>query len=100
MMPHLKQLISQVRDLMPKQLKVMISSTSHDLPKHREQVREACLQQGMFPIMMEQLPASDAAAVAGSVKIVEKEGIFLLFFVARFGYFALLEKLPGNFVDV
>ena len=48
---------------MPNQLRVMISSTARDLPEHRQEVMDACLRQGMFPIMMEHLPASDAEAV-------------------------------------
>jgi len=35
----------------------MISSTARDLPEHRKEVMNACLRQGMFPIMMEHLPA-------------------------------------------
>ena len=38
---------------------VMISSTARDLPEHRKEVLDACLRQGMFPLMMEHLPASD-----------------------------------------
>ncbi|HEX7720857.1 MAG TPA: tetratricopeptide repeat protein [Pyrinomonadaceae bacterium] len=77
---------------MPKQLKVMISSTSHDLPKHREQVREACLQQGMFPIMMEQLPASDAEAIPASLKLVDQADIYLLILAHRYGYVPLSDN--------
>ena len=39
--------------------KVMISSTSIDLPKHRREVVDACLREGVFPIGMENLPARD-----------------------------------------
>ena len=38
--------------------KVMISSTALDLPEHRDLVKDACLRQGMFPVMMEHLNAS------------------------------------------
>jgi len=34
------------------QLKVMVSSTVCDLPDHRQGVLDACLRQGMFPMMM------------------------------------------------
>ncbi len=47
--------------------KVMISSTARDLPEHREKVLDACLRQGMFPVMMEHLPAADADAIAESL---------------------------------
>ena len=39
--------------------KVIISSTARDLPEHRKEVLDACMRQGMFPIMMEHLLARD-----------------------------------------
>jgi len=48
----------------------MISSTARDLPEHRQEVLEACLRQGMFPKMMEHLPASDAEAIGKSLEMV------------------------------
>src|SRR5262245_36925266 len=71
---------------MPRQLKVMISSTAQDLPDHRKQVMEACLQQGMFPVMMEHLPASDAEAIPASLKMVDEADIYLLILAHRYGY--------------
>ena len=68
------------------QLKVMISSTARDLPTHREAVQEACLQRGMFPVMMEHLPASDAEAIPASLKMVEEADIYLLILAHRYGY--------------
>ena len=50
---------------------VMISSTARDLPDHRKEVLDACLRQGMFPIMMEHLPASDSDAISESLKMVD-----------------------------
>ena len=52
--------------------KVMISSTARDLPLHRKEVMAACLRQGMFPTMMEHLPASDAKAISISLKMVNE----------------------------
>ena len=46
---------------------VVISSTARDLPEHRKEVEDACLRQGMFPSMMEHLPASDADATTNAV---------------------------------
>jgi hypothetical protein len=40
---------------------VMISSTARDLPEHREEVMNACIRMGMFPVMMEHLSASEDA---------------------------------------
>ena len=71
---------------MPDRKTVMISSTARDLPKHRQAVMDACLRQGMFPLMMEHLPASDADAIEVSLKIVEEADIYLGIFGHRYGY--------------
>jgi hypothetical protein len=71
---------------MAEQLRVMISSTARDLPEHRKQVMDACLRQGMFPIMMEHLPASDDEAIAASLKMVDEADIYLLILAHRYGY--------------
>jgi tetratricopeptide (TPR) repeat protein len=72
---------------MPKQqLTVMISSTARDLPEHRQQVMDACLRQGMFPIMMEHLPASDADAISASRKLVDEADVYVGVFAHRYGY--------------
>ena len=49
---------------MPDRKTVMISSTARDLPEHRKEAMDACLRQGMFPTMMEHLPASDDEAIS------------------------------------
>lgn len=64
----------------------MISSTARDLPLHRKQVLDACLRQGMFPVMMEHLPASDAEAISASLKLVEEADIYVGVFAHRYGY--------------
>jgi tetratricopeptide (TPR) repeat protein len=66
--------------------RVMISSTALDLPEHRNQVRDACLRQGMFPLMMEHLPASDADAIAESLRMVNEADLYLGIFAYRYGY--------------
>ncbi len=65
---------------------VMISCTARDLPEHRQEVKAACLRQGMFPSMMEHLPASDSEAIAISLKMVEDADIYLGIFAHRYGY--------------
>src|SRR2546430_2855077 len=65
---------------------VMISSTARDLPEHRKEVMDACLRQGMFPQMMEHLPASDAEAIGASLKMVDEVDIYLGVFAHRYGY--------------
>ncbi|HYT33630.1 MAG TPA: DUF4062 domain-containing protein, partial [Ktedonobacteraceae bacterium] len=65
---------------------VMVSSTARDLPEHRKEVLDACLRQGMFPIMMEHLPASDSDAIAESLRMVNEADIYLGVFAHRYGY--------------
>ena len=69
---------------------VMISSTILDLPQHRAEVKEACLQQGMFPDMMEHLPASPLDAIRVSMEKVDKADLYLGVFGHRYGY------VPGD----
>lgn len=69
-----------------RKLVVMISSTARDLPEHRDQVKEACLRQGMFPLMMEHLPATDADAIATSLRMVDEADLYLGVFAHRYGY--------------
>lgn len=66
--------------------KAMISSTARDLPEHRKEVLDACLRQGMLPIMMEHLPASDADAIVESLRIVDDADLYLGIFAYRYGY--------------
>lgn len=67
-------------------MKVIISSTALDLPEHREEVMDACLRQGMLPMMMEHLPASDAEAISASLKLVDEADIYVGVFAHRYGY--------------
>src|ERR1044071_4179049 len=71
---------------MSDQPKVMISSTALDLPLHRKEVMDACLRQGMFPKMMEHLPASDAEAISASLALVDDADIYVGVFAHRYGY--------------
>src|SRR6266568_3878962 len=66
--------------------KVMISSTAIDLPDHRDLVKDACERQGMFPVMMEHLPASSADAIQGSMKMVNEVDAYLGAFAYRYGF--------------
>jgi hypothetical protein len=69
-----------------KKLTVMISSTARDLPNHRKEVMDACQRQGMFPVMMEHLPASNAEAIGVSLKLVDEADIYVGVFAYRYGY--------------
>jgi tetratricopeptide (TPR) repeat protein len=71
---------------MAEHIDVMISSTARDLPEHRQGVLDACLRQGMHPIMMEHLPASDKDAITVSLKMVDDAEIYLGIFAFRYGY--------------
>jgi hypothetical protein len=72
---------------MPNERKtVMISSTARDLPEHRQEVMDACLRQGMFPVMMEHLPANDDEAISVSLKMVDGADIYVGIFAYRYGY--------------
>ncbi|MGO9271016.1 MAG: DUF4062 domain-containing protein [Terriglobia bacterium] len=68
------------------QPKVMVSSTVRDLPDHRKGVLDACLRQGMFPLMMEHLPAIDADAIRASMDLVDEADIYLGVFAFHYGY--------------
>lgn len=67
-------------------IKVMISSTALDLPEHRKEVMDACLRQGMFPTMMEHMPASDTEAISASLAPVDDADIYVGIFAHRYGY--------------
>ena len=71
---------------MPEKPIVMISSTARDMPKYREQVKEACLRAELFPRMMEHLPASDTDAIKVSMEMVEGSDIYVGLFAHRYGY--------------
>src|SRR5215470_3809398 len=66
--------------------KVMISSTTQDLPEHRRQAMDACISQSMFPSMMEHLPASPEDAVAASLKMVDEADVYVGIFAYRYGF--------------
>jgi hypothetical protein len=65
---------------------VIVSSTARDLPDHRKEVMDACLRQGMFPHMMEHLPANDAEAISASLKLVDDADIYVGIYAFRYGY--------------
>jgi tetratricopeptide (TPR) repeat protein len=65
---------------------VMISSTARDLPKHREQVRLACVRASFEPSeMMEHLTAEDANPVDVSLRMVKDADVYLGILAYRYG---------------
>jgi len=71
---------------MSQRMDVFISSTARDLPIHRKEAMDACLRMGMFPIMMEHLPARDADAIEASLQMVDEAEIYVGIFAWRYGY--------------
>ncbi len=66
--------------------RVMISSTSLDLPLHRAQAQDACLRAGVYPAMMEHLSAVDSTAKAESLRLVNEADVYIGIFAYRYGY--------------
>jgi hypothetical protein len=66
--------------------RVMVSSTLRDLPEHREYIKEACLRQGMLPLMMEHLPTNSDDAIEASLRLVDEADLYLGVFAYRYGY--------------
>jgi tetratricopeptide (TPR) repeat protein len=70
----------------PGELSAMISSTVWDLPAHREQVRDACLSEGIFPTGMEHCPAQDANGIQVSLEMVDQSDIYIGIYAWRYGW--------------
>ncbi len=70
----------------PTRSSAMISSTSIDLPEHRQQAMDACLRQGVFPIDMEHLPARDADAIRVSLEMVDQADLYIGIYAWRYGH--------------
>ncbi len=64
----------------------MISSTVWDLPEHREQVRDACLSENVFPIGMEYRPAQDANGIRVSLEMVDQSDVYIGVYAWRYGW--------------
>jgi hypothetical protein len=65
--------------------KAMISSTTRDLPRHRQHALDACLRQGFMPKMMEHLPPSPEDAVQLSLRLVAEADVYVLILGLRYG---------------
>jgi len=65
---------------------VMISSTSKDLPLHRERAIRVVQLRGFFPQIMENLTASDRDAITDSLRLVDEAEIYVGIFGKRYGY--------------
>lgn len=67
-------------------LKAFVSSTILDLPEHRERAMDACLRQGILPLMMEHLGASADTAITVSLRMIDEADIYIGVYGFRYGY--------------
>jgi AAA domain-containing protein/uncharacterized protein DUF4062 len=79
-------IISPARRRSTIEANVLISGTARDLPEHRKEMMDACLQQGMWPMLLEELPAGDAEAIQSSLTMIDQSDIYLGIFAHRYGY--------------
>lgn len=70
----------------PGRFTAILSSTSHDLPQHRELAHKACLKANVFPIGMEQLPARDENGLTVSLEMVDLADIYIGIYAVRYGW--------------
>lgn len=72
---------------LPGPLKVMISSTSFDLPNHRKAVVDAVLRAGCFPLAMEHGTATSGSdAIQFSLDMVDQADVHVGIFGHRYGF--------------
>jgi hypothetical protein len=69
-----------------RRIDVMLSSTSKDLPDHREKATNAILRAGMTPIIMETLTVSPRNAITESLRLVDEAEVYIGIFAMRYGY--------------
>jgi tetratricopeptide (TPR) repeat protein len=67
-------------------VRAIIGRGAHDLPEHLKGVEDACLRQGMLPVMTEDLLPSAADAISTSLALVDEAEIYLGLFAYRYGY--------------
>lgn len=70
----------------PGGITAMISSTALDLPEHREHAKKACLEAGVFPIGMEELPTRDQTGIDASLAMVDQADIYIGIYASRYGW--------------
>lgn len=70
----------------PGGITAMISSTALDLPEHREHAKKACLEAGVFPIGMEELPPRDQSGIDASLAMVDQADIYIGIYAFRYGW--------------
>ena len=73
-------------------MKVFVSSTRKDLKHYRLAVRDAILNMGYHPIMMEYMGAGKMTPKKESLEMVEESDIFIGIYAHRYGYIPYKEK--------
>lgn len=71
---------------MAQHIDVMVSSTKENLKAHRGVIREVIERLGMYPLIMENMPASDADAIDKSLEYVDNAEVFVGVLAYRYGY--------------
>lgn len=71
---------------MPERIDVFLSSTSRDLKKFREKLKDVVLNAGAFPIAMEEFDASERNALQTCFAEVSKAEIFIGVYAYRYGF--------------
>ncbi|MEY2633194.1 MAG: hypothetical protein RIR00_1848, partial [Pseudomonadota bacterium] len=83
----IKQHAEAIRTVRPFRCNVAyISSSTIDLPEHREKIRTASLHQGLIPEGMETWPAVDADAVTLCLDKVDRADVFIGIYGHRYGW--------------
>jgi hypothetical protein len=71
---------------MPEHIDVFLSSTSRDLKKYRDRLRDVILNAGAFPIAMEEFDAGSANALQKCHDEVSRAEIFIGVYAHRYGF--------------
>lgn len=81
-----------------RRLDVMLSSTSKDLPEHREKATTAASRAGFYVVQMENLTAlpQKEDAISVSMAMVEEAEIYVGIFGLRYGYIPKDERNPNE----
>jgi hypothetical protein len=79
-----------------RRIDVMLSSTSKDLPDHREKATNAVMRAGMTPIIMETLTASPRDAITESLRLVDEAEVYIGIFAMRYGYIPEDDRNPDR----
>jgi hypothetical protein len=66
--------------------RAMISSTSLDLPEHRQKLIEVCNRLGVVPLAMEHLGADGRTPAQVSLEMVDRADLYLLVLGWRYGF--------------